>query len=57
MKITEFKATMEKIQTPNAFLDAPEFEKYGEADTRRMAGVLKHLGCIEQQAGGPAPGK
>ena len=47
----DFKATMEKIQTPVAYLDAPDFAKYWEADTRRMAGVLKHLGCIEQKAG------
>ena len=53
----DFKATMEKIQTPVAYLDAPEFAKYWDADARRLAGVLKHLGCIEQQAGSPAAGK
>ncbi|MSQ50428.1 MAG: tripartite tricarboxylate transporter substrate binding protein [Betaproteobacteria bacterium] len=53
----DFKATMEKIQTPVAYLDAPEFARYWDADARRLAGVLKHLGCIEQQAGSPAPVK
>ncbi len=53
----DFKATMDKIQTPIAYLDAPEFAKYWDADARRLAGVLKHLGCIEQQAGSPAPAK
>ncbi len=47
----DFKATMEKLQTPLAYLDAPEFAKYWDADSRRLAGVLKHLGCIEQKAG------
>jgi tripartite-type tricarboxylate transporter receptor subunit TctC len=45
----EFKATMEKIQTPVAYLDAPEFDKFWKDDTRRMAGVLKHMGCIEEK--------
>lgn len=53
----DFKATMEKIQTPVVYLDAPDFLKYWEADARRMAGVLKHLGCIEEKAGGQAPAK
>jgi tripartite-type tricarboxylate transporter receptor subunit TctC len=53
----DFKATMEKIQTPVAYLDAPEFAKYWDADARRMAGVLKHLGCIEEKAGSPPPAK
>jgi len=46
----EFKATMEKIQTPIAYLDAPEFGKYWEADTHRLAAALKGLGCIEDKS-------
>jgi tripartite-type tricarboxylate transporter receptor subunit TctC len=46
----DFKSTMEKIQTPVAYLDAPEFAKYWDADARRLSGVLKHLGCIEDKA-------
>ncbi|MFM9966808.1 MAG: tripartite tricarboxylate transporter substrate binding protein [Burkholderiales bacterium] len=53
----DFKSTMEKIQTPIAYLDAPEFAKYWDADARRMAGVLKHLGCIEDKAATPASSK
>ena len=46
----EFKATMDKIQTPVAYLDAPEFDRFWKDDTQRMAGVLKHMGCIEDKA-------
>lgn len=46
----EFKATMDKIQTPPAYLDSPEFDKFWQADTRRMAALLKQMGCIEQKA-------
>jgi tripartite-type tricarboxylate transporter receptor subunit TctC len=46
----EFLATMEKIQTPLAYLDAPEFGKFWEADARRMASALKGMGCIEEKA-------
>lgn len=46
----EFKATMEKIQTPIVYLDAPDFGKYWEADTRRLASALKGLGCIEDKS-------
>jgi tripartite-type tricarboxylate transporter receptor subunit TctC len=45
----EFKATMEKVQTPVAYLDAAEFDSFWKTDTKRMAGVLKHMGCIEEQ--------
>jgi tripartite-type tricarboxylate transporter receptor subunit TctC len=45
----EFKATMDKIQTPVAYLDAPEFDRFWKDDTQRMAGVLKHMGCIEEK--------
>jgi tripartite-type tricarboxylate transporter receptor subunit TctC len=46
----EFLATMEKIQTPLAYLDAPEFDRFWRDDARRMAGVVKGMGCIEEKA-------
>jgi tripartite-type tricarboxylate transporter receptor subunit TctC len=46
----EFKRTMEKLQTPVAHLDAPEFAKYWDADAKRLATALKGLGCIEDKS-------
>jgi tripartite-type tricarboxylate transporter receptor subunit TctC len=46
----EFKATMEKLQTPVAYLDAPDFARYWDADAKRLHGALKGLGCIEEQS-------
>jgi tripartite-type tricarboxylate transporter receptor subunit TctC len=46
----EFLQTMEKIQTPLAYLDAPDFAKFWDADARRMAAALKSMGCIEEKA-------
>ena len=46
----EFRATMEKLQTPVNYLDAPEFAKYLDADARRLAVALKSLGCIEDKS-------
>jgi tripartite-type tricarboxylate transporter receptor subunit TctC len=46
----EFLATMEKIQTPPAYLDAPEFARFWRTDAQRMAGVIKQMGCIEEKA-------
>ena len=46
----EFKATMEKLQTPVAYLDAPDFAQYWNADAKRLAGALKNLGCIEDKS-------
>jgi tripartite-type tricarboxylate transporter receptor subunit TctC len=46
----EFGATMEKLQTPVAYLDAPEFARYWETDTKRLSAALKNLGCIEEKS-------
>ncbi len=46
----EFNATMEKLQTPVAYLDGPDFAKYWDADAKRLAGALKGLGCIEEKS-------
>jgi len=46
----EFRTTMEKLQTPVAYLDAPEFAQYWNADAKRLATALKGLGCIEDKS-------
>lgn len=45
----EFKASMEKIETPVAYLDAPEFQKFWDKDAKRMADAVKNVGKIEDK--------
>jgi len=44
---TEFKSAMEKLQTPIAYLDAPEFQKFWDADARAMAQAVRQIGRVE----------
>ncbi|HEY0337787.1 MAG TPA: tripartite tricarboxylate transporter substrate binding protein [Burkholderiales bacterium] len=43
----EFKASMAKIETPIAYLDAPAFRKYFERDAQRLTEVVRRIGKIE----------
>jgi tripartite-type tricarboxylate transporter receptor subunit TctC len=43
----EFKSAMEKLQTPIAYLDAPEFQKFWDKDARMLADAIKRIGKIE----------
>jgi len=43
----DFKATMAKLGTPVAYMDAPEFRKYWDADAKRLAAVVKVVGKVE----------
>ena len=38
---------MEKIQTPIAYLDAPEFQKFWEKDAKMLADAIKRVGKVE----------
>ena len=44
---TEFKAAMEKLQTPIAYLDAPEFQKFWDKDAKMLADAIKRIGKLE----------
>ena len=44
----EFKAAMEKVQTPIAYLDAPEFQKYWDKDAARLKTALEKIGKVEE---------
>ena len=44
----EFKAQMEKVSTPISYLDAPEFQKYWDADAKRLAVALEKIGKVEE---------
>jgi tripartite-type tricarboxylate transporter receptor subunit TctC len=45
---TEFKAAMEKVSTPVAYLDAPEFQKYWDRDAARLKVALEKIGKVEE---------
>ena len=43
----EFKAAMDKLQTPIAFKQGEEFQRFFEADARRLAEGVRKVGRIE----------
>src|SRR5574341_1224938 len=43
----EFKGAMEKLETPIAYLDAPEFQKFWDKDAKMLADAIKRIGKIE----------
>ncbi|HEV8340984.1 MAG TPA: tripartite tricarboxylate transporter substrate binding protein [Candidatus Binatia bacterium] len=49
VKDPEFIATMDKIQTPISYLDAPEFQKFWDKDAKMLADAIKRIGRLEIQ--------
>ncbi len=49
VKDPDFIATMEKLQTPVVYMDAPEFKKFWDADAKRMAEAVKRVGKVEEK--------
>jgi len=45
----DFKGAMAKLQTPIAYLDAPEFQKFWDKDARMLADAIKRVGRIEEK--------
>jgi tripartite-type tricarboxylate transporter receptor subunit TctC len=45
----DFKATMAKIETPVAYMDAPEFQKFWDKDAKMLADAIKRVGKIEEK--------
>ena len=45
----DFKAAMAKLSTPINYMDAPDFQKFWERDTKRLADVVKAVGRIEEK--------
>jgi tripartite-type tricarboxylate transporter receptor subunit TctC len=43
----EFKSAMEKIETPIAYLDAPEFQNFWDKDAKMLAEAIKRVGKVE----------
>ncbi len=48
MNEPDFKAAMDKMETPVAYLDAPEFQKFWEKDAKMLAEAIKRVGRIEE---------
>jgi len=46
---TDFKAAMTKLQTPVAYLDAPEFQKFWDKDAKMLADAIRRVGRIEEK--------
>jgi tripartite-type tricarboxylate transporter receptor subunit TctC len=45
----DFRATMQKVSTPVAYLDAPEFQKYWDQDAARLKSALEKIGKVEEK--------
>jgi len=45
----EFRAAMAKVETPISYLDAPEFQKFWDADAIKLAEAVKRTGLVEQR--------
>jgi tripartite-type tricarboxylate transporter receptor subunit TctC len=45
----EFRSAMDKVQTPVAYLDAPEFQKYWDQDAARLKSALEKIGKVEDK--------
>jgi tripartite-type tricarboxylate transporter receptor subunit TctC len=43
----DFKATMAKLETQIAYMDAPEFKKFWDDDAKRLIEVVRRIGKIE----------
>jgi tripartite-type tricarboxylate transporter receptor subunit TctC len=45
----EFKAAMDKLQTPVAYLDAPDFQKFWDKDAAMLAAAVQKVGKVEEK--------
>ncbi len=45
----DFKAAMEKLKTPVAYLDAPEFQKFWDKDAAMLAAAVQKVGMVEEK--------
>jgi len=45
----DFKRTMEKIETPVYYLDAPEFQQFWDKDARMLADAVRRIGRVEDK--------
>jgi len=48
-KDPDFKSAMDKLETPIAYLDAPEFQKFWDKDAKMLTDAIKRIGRIEEK--------
>jgi len=48
MQDGDFKTAMDKMETPIAYLDAPEFQKFWDNDAKMLSDAIKRVGRIEE---------
>jgi tripartite-type tricarboxylate transporter receptor subunit TctC len=46
---SEFKSMMAKVNSPINYMDAPEFDKYWQSDAKRLAGLVRIVGKVEDR--------
>jgi tripartite-type tricarboxylate transporter receptor subunit TctC len=49
VSIPEFKTAMAKVQTPIAYLDAPEIQQFLDKDARMLSTAVKRIGRVEEK--------
>ena len=45
----DFRNAMAKVETPINYLDAPEFQKFWDADANKLAEAVKRVKIVEQR--------
>jgi tripartite-type tricarboxylate transporter receptor subunit TctC len=45
----DFKAAMARVNSPIRYMDAPAFAQYWDADAKRLAGIVKIVGKVEDK--------
>ena len=43
----EFKSAMEKMETPIAYLDADDFQKFWDKDAKRLIEGVRQIGKVQ----------
>jgi tripartite-type tricarboxylate transporter receptor subunit TctC len=47
VQMPDFKAAMEKMETPIYYLDAPEFQKFWDQDAERLIKAVRNIGKVQ----------
>jgi tripartite-type tricarboxylate transporter receptor subunit TctC len=49
MQEPDFKSAMAKMETPIAYMDAPDFQKFWDKDAKMLTDAIKRVGRIEEK--------
>ena len=45
----DLKSAVDKLETPIAYMDAPEFQKFWDKDAKMLTDAIKRIGRIEEK--------